>query len=93
MPRQLPHRRARRATRTWPGSDPLAPIRPEAIAAGFHSVHALPMRLRGTSLGVLNLFHGKARRTVDRRLAVAQALADVATIAILQHRAAQEAQS
>jgi len=65
---------------------------PEALAAGFHSVHALPMRLRGSVIGALNLFHvdpGEMRRAdVD----AAQALADVATIAILQHRAAREAQ-
>ncbi len=64
----------------------------EALAAGFHSVHALPMRLRGTILGALNLFHvdpGEMRRAdVD----AAQALADVATIAILQHRATLEVQ-
>jgi GAF domain-containing protein len=64
----------------------------EALAAGFHSVHALPMRLRGTVIGALNLFHVDAG---DMRLAdveVAQALADVATIAILQHRATLEGQ-
>jgi GAF domain-containing protein len=64
----------------------------EALAAGFHSVHALPMRLRGTVIGALNLFHidpGEMRREdVD----AAQALADVATIAILQHRATLEVQ-
>ena len=31
----------------------------EALAAGFHSVHALPMRLRGTVIGALNLFHAE----------------------------------
>jgi GAF domain-containing protein len=64
----------------------------EALAAGFHSVHALPMRLRGTVIGALNLFHVDSG---DMRLAdieVAQALADVATIAILQHRATLEGQ-
>jgi GAF domain-containing protein len=64
----------------------------EAVAAGFRSVQALPMRLRGTVVGALNLFHvepGEMRRAdVD----AAQALADVATIAVLQHRAALEAQ-
>jgi GAF domain-containing protein len=64
----------------------------EALAAGFHSVHALPMRLRGTVIGALNLFHidpGEMRKAdVD----AAQALADVATIAILQHRATVEVQ-
>src|SRR6187397_13717 len=29
----------------------------EALAAGFRSVHALPMRLRGTVIGAINLFH------------------------------------
>ena len=64
----------------------------EALAAGFHSAHALPMRLRGTVIGALNLFHvepGEMRQTDIER---AQALADVATIAILQHRATHEAQ-
>jgi GAF domain-containing protein len=64
----------------------------EAIIAGFHSVHALPMRLRGTVIGALNLFYidPAAMRQVD--VDSAQALADVATIAILQHRATLEAQ-
>ena len=65
---------------------------PEAVAAGFHSVQALPMRLRGTIIGALNLFRvdpGELRRIdVD----AARVLADVATIAILQYRASIEAQ-
>jgi GAF domain-containing protein len=66
---------------------------PEALAAGFHSVHALPMRLRGSILGALNLFHihPGEMRTAD--IQAAQALADVATIGILQHRAHLEAQT
>src|SRR5687768_15430506 len=57
----------------------------EALAAGFHSVHALPMRLRGTVIGALNLFHVSTGVMREADVAAAQALADVATIAILQH--------
>ena len=65
----------------------------EALAAGFHSVHALPMRLRGTVIGALNLFHIEPGEMRQADVDAAQALADVATIAILQHRAALEARS
>ena len=64
----------------------------EALAAGFHSVHALPMRLRGTVIGAINLFHIERGEMRPTDVDAAQALADVATIAILQHRAAFEAQ-
>jgi GAF domain-containing protein len=64
----------------------------EALAGGFRSVHALPMRLRGTVIGALNLFHVEAHEIPDADIDAAQAFADVATIAILQHRAALEAQ-
>jgi GAF domain-containing protein len=65
---------------------------PEALGAGFHSVHALPMRLRGTVIGALNLFNVEAGEMPSADVEAAQALADVATIAILQHRATLEAQ-
>lgn len=64
----------------------------EALAAGFQSVNALPMRLRGSVIGVLNLFHTATGGMTKDDIDSAQALADVATIGILQHRAAQEAQ-
>jgi GAF domain-containing protein len=64
----------------------------EALAAGFHSVHDLPMRLRGAVLGALNLFHNETGEMWPEDIEAAQALADVATIAVLQHRAALEAQ-
>jgi transcriptional regulator with GAF, ATPase, and Fis domain len=64
----------------------------EALAAGFHSAHALPMRLRGSVIGALNLFHLEPGEMRQTDFDSAQALADVATIAILQHRAAHEAQ-
>jgi transcriptional regulator with GAF, ATPase, and Fis domain len=64
----------------------------EAIAAGFHSVQALPMRLRGTVIGALNLFDAKPGEMPPSDVAAAQALADIATIAVLQQGAAVEAQ-
>lgn len=64
----------------------------EALATGFQSVIALPMRLRGAVIGALNLFRGAAGEMGPADIEVAQAFADVATIAILQHRATHEAQ-
>jgi len=64
----------------------------ETLAAGFRSVQALPMRLRGTVIGALNLFQLDSGEMPKADVDSAQALADVATIAILQHRASLEAQ-
>lgn len=50
---------------------------------GFATVHAVPLRLRGQTIGALNLFHGRAGGMPTGDLAIAQALADVATIAVL----------
>jgi GAF domain-containing protein len=59
---------------------------PQARAAGFESVHAFPLRLRGDVIGALNLF-GRRKMTFDEvDTGIVQALADVATIAILQER-------
>lgn len=66
---------------------------PRALAAGFRSVHALPMRLRGRTIGALNLFRATEGTLDAADVAAAQAFADVATIAILSHRAAAEAQA
>ena len=49
------------------------------------------MRLRGTVIGALNLFNVEPGEMRKPDLDAAQAFADVATIAILQHRAATEA--
>jgi GAF domain-containing protein len=64
---------------------------PVAQKAGFRSAHALPMRLRGVTIGALNLFRTEPGVLEQADIVAAQALADVATIAILQHRAAIQA--
>ncbi len=65
---------------------------PKAAEAGFRSVYALPMRLRGHTIGALNMFRVDERPMLETDVVAAQALADVATIAILQNRAASDAQ-
>ncbi|WP_371528409.1 GAF and ANTAR domain-containing protein [Streptomyces sp. NBC_01283] len=57
-----------------------------ALQAGFATTHALPMRLRQKVVGAMNLFDSREQKLSDADARVAQALAAVATIAILQHR-------
>ena len=54
--------------------------------SGLASVHAIPMRLRETTIGSLNLFRESGGALGADDALAAQALADVATISILQHR-------
>jgi DNA-binding CsgD family transcriptional regulator len=61
-----------------------------ALDAGFHSVHALPMRLRGDAIGALNLFRCDRCDLHEADIVAGQALADAATITVLQHRAVLE---
>lgn len=57
---------------------------------GYHSMHAVPLRLRGTTLGALGMFRTETGELSDQDASVAQALADVATIGILHERAVRE---
>lgn len=50
------------------------------------SVHALPLRLRGQAIGAMSLFGHRPGSLPDADLVLGQALADVATIGILQER-------
>ena len=63
----------------------------EAERLGFRMVHAVPMRLRGTVIGAVNIFSIAVEHLSEDDVAVAQALADVATIALLQERGIREA--
>ncbi|WP_189193123.1 GAF and ANTAR domain-containing protein [Micromonospora fulviviridis] len=58
-----------------------------AAEVGFAAVHALPMRLRSEVIGALNLFDVRPGPLDEGRLRIGQALADVATIGLLQQRA------
>jgi transcriptional regulator with GAF, ATPase, and Fis domain len=60
---------------------------PRAVAAGFRSVHAFPLRLRKEVLGALNIFGTETGEIATADIQIVQALADVATIGLLQERA------
>jgi transcriptional regulator with GAF, ATPase, and Fis domain len=59
---------------------------PAASGAGFAAVQALPMRLRDEVIGAMNLFMAVPGKLDETGLRVGQALADVATIGLLQER-------
>jgi transcriptional regulator with GAF, ATPase, and Fis domain len=68
------------AGQRWPA------FAPAAAGAGFAAVQALPMRLREDVIGAMNLFMEMPGRLDETGLRVGQALADVATIGLLQER-------
>ena len=70
-----------RATERWPR------FAPEAVRAGYRAVHAFPLRHRNKVIGALNLFSTSKGRIDANDGKVIQALADVATIGLLQQRA------
>jgi GAF domain-containing protein len=57
-----------------------------ATDTGFVATNALPLRLRGRVIGALALFQTDPAPLSSQDITLAQALADVATIAILQQR-------
>ena len=63
-----------------------------AIEAGFRWALALPLRLRDTVIGALNLVGADETAMDDADVLVARAFADLATISVLQQRATTEAQ-
>ncbi len=73
-------------TQRWPE------FAPRAGEAGVRSVHAFPMRLRDRVIGALNVFGEEPLPLGPEDVKVVQAMADVATIAILQERAIASAE-
>ena len=63
-----------------------------AVATGFVTANALPLRLRGRVIGAVGLFQTDPAPLTAEDLTLAQALADVATIAILQQRTLDHSQ-
>jgi transcriptional regulator with GAF, ATPase, and Fis domain len=60
---------------------------PASVNAGFASVHAVPMRAAGIVLGALGLFGTYPGELNDADMLVAQSLAHIASVAILQEHA------
>jgi transcriptional regulator with GAF, ATPase, and Fis domain len=62
----------------------------ETMQLGFRSAHALPMRLREEVIGAINLFGSTGAALSDEDIAIGQAMADVATIGLLQERSVRQ---
>jgi len=75
-----------RAATQWPQ------FAARAAETGFIGANALPLRLRGRVIGALVLFQTDPDPLSAEDLTLAQALADVATIAILQQRTLDHSQ-
>lgn len=69
----------------WPA------FRAAALRKGFRSLHATPLRFRGKTIGSLNLLGTAAGELTIADADLAQALADVAVIGILQERTHRDA--
>jgi GAF domain-containing protein len=70
--------------RRWPE------FTPRAAAAGFRVMCAVPLQVRRSVIGALNLFRGTDQRFTAADLEIAKAMADVAAIALIQERALRE---
>lgn len=68
-------------------------FRDKALDQGFHSIIAIPLRLRETTIGTLNLLRETPGELPEDDLVAAQAFADVATIGILHQRTLTESET
>jgi hypothetical protein len=71
----------------WPG------FAEQALSSGFRSAHSIPMRLRDTTIGAINLLRAKTGDLEQTDATLARALADIATVGVLQERAIAESTS
>jgi GAF domain-containing protein len=75
-----------KVTAAWPA------FAARAAETGFVATNALPLRLRGRVIGALALFQTDPGPLSNEDITLAQALADMATIAILQQRTLDQSQ-
>jgi len=73
-----------RSTDRWPG------FAAAALSLQFRMCHVLPLRLRGDVVGAMNLFTVGTDLLGAAEIDLGQAMADVATIGLLQRRAVAE---
>ena len=64
------------------------PVGHAIVAAGYHAVHAFPLRWHGRAVGALNLFAADARRLNRDEQQLGQAFANMAVAALAQPAAA-----
>jgi hypothetical protein len=81
---QILNKRVDAAMSEWPHFAPMA------SEAGFQMLHAVPMRLRGQTIGAINIFDPRLRKLSVHTANMTQAFADVATIGILQERSSKD---
>lgn len=74
-------------------SDDRAQFRRVALEEGYGSVIAIPLRLRDTTIGALNLLQDQGGSLPQDDFVIARALADIATIGILHERTLRETQA
>ena len=63
---------------------------PRASGAGFQMMCAVPLRVRTHVIGALNLFRGSDEPFTGTEMEIAQAMAEMAAIGLIQERALQE---
>jgi GAF domain-containing protein len=63
---------------------------PRASGAGFQVMCAVPLRVRADVIGALNLFRGSDEPFTRAEMEIAQAMAEMAAIGLIQERALRE---